>query len=114
MTSESGEQIAARFRCESRSEGMIEGTRESLARCVLMLNTYAPDIYPAGPGGQVHFARAIMDSVAEEIRAFLLNEDATNVFLKSLLNPEENGQAVPPHIRDAARRVLGMPAVEGY
>lgn len=35
-------------------------------------------------------------------------------FIRSLLNPEENGHAVPPHIRDAARRVLGMPTVEGY
>lgn len=33
-------------------------------------------------------------------------------FVRSLLNPEERGYAVPSHVRDAARVALGMQAVE--
>lgn len=33
-------------------------------------------------------------------------------FIKSLLNPEELGLAVPAHVRDSAREALGMPKVE--
>lgn len=33
-------------------------------------------------------------------------------FVRSLLNPEELGHAVPAHVRDAARVALGMQAVE--
>lgn len=33
-------------------------------------------------------------------------------FVRSLLNPEERGYAVPAHVRDAARVALGMQAVE--
>ena len=33
-------------------------------------------------------------------------------FVRSLLNPEELGYAVPAHVRDAARVALGMQAVE--
>lgn len=33
-------------------------------------------------------------------------------FIKSLLNPEELGLAVPAHVRDSAREALGRPKVE--
>jgi hypothetical protein len=34
-------------------------------------------------------------------------------FLRSLLNPEENGWSVQPHVRDEARRLLGLTPCEG-
>lgn len=66
------EVAAAKFRAEIRQgDGKPEGTRESLERCARMLDTHAPDLFPANDKGQVHFARAMMESVADEIRAFL-------------------------------------------
>ena len=67
------EALAAKFRAATRQteEGQPEGTRESLERCAKMLDTYAPDCFPANEKGQVHFARAMMESVADDIRAFL-------------------------------------------
>ena len=64
-----GEQLAKQYRAEHA--GRVEGTRESLLRCATMLYTYAPDLFPANESGQIHFARAMMDSVADEIRKFL-------------------------------------------
>jgi hypothetical protein len=66
------EALAAKFRFASRGgDDGPEGTRESLERCAKMLDTYAPDLFPANDKGQVHFARAMMESVADEIRAYL-------------------------------------------
>lgn len=66
------EETAAKFRAEQRAgDGKPDGTREGLEQCARMLDTYAPDLYPANEHGQVHFARAMMESVADEIRAFL-------------------------------------------
>jgi hypothetical protein len=66
------EATAAKFRAEQRQgDGSPDGARESLERCARMLDTYAPDLYPANEKGQVHFARATMESVADEIRAYL-------------------------------------------
>jgi hypothetical protein len=66
------EATAAKFRAATRTgDGEPEGTAESLGRCATMLDTYAPDLYPANEKGQVHFARAMMESVADEIRAYL-------------------------------------------
>lgn len=69
------ERLAARYRTEdaNRPDIKFEGTRDSLERCAKMLETYAPDLYPANDVGQVHFARAMMESVADEIKAFLAN-----------------------------------------
>lgn len=38
--------------------------------------------------------------------------DSMEKFLKSLLNPEENGHAVSAYVRDEARVVLGRKPVE--
>ena len=66
------ENKAAAFRAEQlNGDGKPEGTSESLARCAIMLDEYTPDLFPANEKGQVPFARAIMESVADEIRAFL-------------------------------------------
>jgi hypothetical protein len=66
------EASAAKLRAESRAaDGKPEGTRESLARVAAMFDTYAPDCFPANELGQVHFARAMMEAAADEIRAFL-------------------------------------------
>lgn len=47
----------------------------------------------------------------------LLNDAADNLdevfaFLRSLLNPEENGHSVSAYIRDEARELLGQKRVE--
>lgn len=69
------EELAKKFRAEQllTEIGKPEGSRESLARCAVMLDLYGPDSFPANEKGQVHFARAMMESVADEIRAFLEN-----------------------------------------
>jgi hypothetical protein len=69
------EALAAQFRAEinATEDGKPDGTRESLAVCAKMLNTYAPDLFPANEIGQVHFARVMMEGVADEIEAFLRN-----------------------------------------
>ncbi len=74
---EEHEAKAAQFRAEIRDgDGKPEGTIESLLRCVKMLNTYAADSFPANEHGQVHFVRAIMESAADEIAAFVAAKPA--------------------------------------
>lgn len=72
-TATPGEVLYAAYLANERAwgEGKPEGTRESLERCAKMLETYGPDLYPANELGQVDFARAMMESVVGEIRAFL-------------------------------------------
>lgn len=66
------ERLAKAFReANLVGDAKPEGTRESLSRCAVMLDAYAPNCFPANNKGQVHFARAMMESVADEIRAFL-------------------------------------------
>lgn len=52
------------------------------------------------------FATAVTEEPKSE------STDKMKSFIESLLNPEENGYAVPLFIRDEARRALGLPAVE--
>lgn len=70
------EQKARLFRLQqlNSEDGKPEGTRESLETCARMLDTYGPECFPANELGQVDFARAMMESVADNIRAYL---DAT-------------------------------------
>lgn len=42
----------------------------------------------------------------------IAERDRLGAFALSLLNPEENGHAVPAHIRDEARKALGRRPVE--
>jgi hypothetical protein len=65
-----GEQKLAEWR-PADPEAAPDGTLDSLATCATMLETYGPDCFPANEKGQVHFARAMMDSTAAEIRTFL-------------------------------------------
>ena len=76
-----GEQIHALWRAalQNTPDGKAEGTRESLAMCARMIDTYAPDLDPANEKGQVSFSRAMMESVAEEIKAFLATLPADQV-----------------------------------
>lgn len=64
-----GEELARKFRISHADE--IEGTQESVLRCATMLDTYGPDCFPANELGQIHFARAMMESTADEIRKFV-------------------------------------------
>ena len=76
MSNQENEAKAAALRAQSRAgDGKPEGTAESLARCAKMLNEYAPECFPANEHGQVHFVRAMMESVADEIRTFLKTSD---------------------------------------
>lgn len=81
------EKRAADFRARQRAteDGEPDGTREGLEQCVRMLDTYAPECFPANEQGQVHFARAMMESVADEIREFLKQRDAELDRLRLLL-----------------------------
>lgn len=67
------EAVAARFRAGMREteDGKPDGTREGLAKCVTMIETWLPECLPANAKGQVHFARAMMESVSDEIAAYL-------------------------------------------
>lgn len=70
--SPANEALAANLRLASwGSDGKPEGTRESLERCSRMLDTYGPECFPANESGQIHFARAMMETTADEIRAYL-------------------------------------------
>lgn len=70
---ESHEALTAKFRAAQLATdgGRPDGTTESLKRYAQMLDTYAPEFFPANDKGQVHFARVMMESVADEIRAYL-------------------------------------------
>lgn len=73
------EELALKFRQQLLAgDGKPEGTRESLKRCATILNTYAPELFPANEQGQVHFARAMMESVADEIIAYLSTPPAAS------------------------------------
>ncbi len=67
------EKLAGQYRAALRKteDGKVEGTLESLGRTAAMLDAHAPDAFPANELGQVHFARAMMESAADEIHAFL-------------------------------------------
>lgn len=72
------EELARAFRQQSRSgDGAPEGTQESLERCARMLNEHAPDMFPANDKGQIHMARAMMESVTDEISAYFAKTPAT-------------------------------------
>lgn len=49
----------------------VEGSRESLEQCARMLTVYSGEMFPTNEKGQIHFARAVMESAASEILAFL-------------------------------------------
>lgn len=67
---------AAALRASGRlGDGEPDGSREELERCARMLDTYAPELYPANELGQIDFARAMMESTADTIRAFLSRMD---------------------------------------
>jgi hypothetical protein len=76
----SSEVLAKKFREEVRKDpdAAPEGTRESLAKCVRMIEDYIPEALPANEHGQVHFARAVIESVSEEIKTFLERPLAEN------------------------------------
>ena len=69
------EKRAAEFRAAQRAtaDGAPEGTRAGIEQCARMLDTYGPGLYPANEKGQVAFARALMESTADEIRAYTAN-----------------------------------------
>lgn len=69
------EQLAAAYHAQDVAKGE-PCDRDGLAVIATMLETWAPETFPANPHGQVHFARAMMESAAATIRAFLGASDA--------------------------------------
>lgn len=66
------EATAAALRASGRfADGKPDGSREELDQCARMLDTYAPELYPANELGQIDFARAMMESTAEVIRTYV-------------------------------------------
>lgn len=55
----------------ARNKAQAEGTIDALRRTAAMIETYSAGLFPVDDQGKVHFARAIMDSAAAELRAFL-------------------------------------------
>lgn len=70
-----GEALYARH-CElQRAELAREGEPEPLEQTLRMLERWGPGAYPATETGQIHFARAMIDSAAAAIRAHLAAAD---------------------------------------
>lgn len=53
-----------------------EGTAEGLQLVATMIETWAPETFPVNENGQIHFGRAMLDSAAGEIRAYLARQAA--------------------------------------
>lgn len=70
-------EYAYKSACLADLESAPDGTRESLAMVAEMIETWGPECWPANKHGQVDFARAMMESAAAEIRAFLKGQPAT-------------------------------------
>lgn len=46
-----------------------------LRQCASMIRTWAPETFPANEDGKIHFARAVMESVASTIEAVLAGHE---------------------------------------
>lgn len=49
---------------------------DELRQCAVMIRTWIPEVYPTNELGQVHFARAVMESVATVIDRVLATANA--------------------------------------
>lgn len=58
-----------------------DATIEGLLRSATMLEIYVPDVLPANEQGQVPFVRAMTESVAETIKAYVAAQDAPGLSL---------------------------------
>lgn len=67
--------------------------------------------YEMRTSGRDWFHQAIRD-MRDDLEKVTAERDRYLRFVKSVLNPEENGNAVRPHVRDDARQALGMKRVE--
>jgi hypothetical protein len=73
-----GETKAAAFRTEmaKTENGKPGDTLADLLVCAKMLNTYIPECFPANEHGQIHFARAMMETTADTICAYVAKVNA--------------------------------------
>lgn len=53
-----------------------EGTLDGLAMVVRMIETWGPETFPVNEFGQIHFGRAMLESAAGEIKAYLARLEA--------------------------------------
>lgn len=76
-TSNEGERLAAEYRASDLHQTEIDATPQGLAQIVTMLDTWIPDALPANELGQIPFARAMAESAADTIRAYLADLKTT-------------------------------------
>lgn len=89
------EELAAKY----RAAGMrAEGTPFALLQCVNTIETYAPECLPADENGQIHFVRAVLETVSDEIRAHLAAEHSAEVDAAAPEILLVNDAATPPRV----------------
>lgn len=66
----------ATFRAHFAAEKEATGSPDELAACANSLRQFGADLFPTNRNGQAHFARVLMDSVANTIDAALLTQPA--------------------------------------
>jgi hypothetical protein len=88
------EQRARAFRKQhEQSDGKPEGTIESLATIANVLDKWLPVVLPANEEGHVKLARAMMESAASEIKAYLESKSAeATAMMKAERNEREERQ----------------------
>jgi hypothetical protein len=72
-----GEEDYRRYRASIPVE--FGGTREDLERALGMFENWMPDALPANDAGQIHFARAVGESLADAVKAYLAQPAATDI-----------------------------------
>jgi ferredoxin len=116
-----GERLASLYRESRDHQDHVEGTRESLERCAKMLNTYAPDCFPADDQGRIHFARAMMESTADEITKYLTTaapaaaSRCPDCGIPLSFHPHDHGDRTTPPTRERTneRRRNAMVKLDG-
>lgn len=71
----------ANYRAYWTADRESTGTREEMATCAQNLRVFGAELFPANRNGQGHFARIIMDTVANSIDAYLERKAASALFI---------------------------------
>ena len=69
----------ADYRAHWTADRESTGTREELATCAQNLRRFGAELFPCNRNGQAHFARIIMDTVANSIDAVLNNASGSEI-----------------------------------
>ncbi len=71
----------AHYRAHFAAERESTGSREELETCARSLRTYGAELFPVNRDGKAHFARLIMDTVANTIDATLARRSGPGLFI---------------------------------